>query len=141
MMKEYFQQLQKRNAFSLVIYPENILERRAQEEILRSDESKTYFIYAEVSFATLQEALPMEGDQNLFLDILLQCLQSNIRGSDAIGLLPDGEGLVILMPETQKEGWVRLQKAFNQKLSDRKDLCKVFSEKINPIVYPSCLNK
>lgn len=139
MMKDYFQYLSKKKSFSLTIYPAEILERRAQEEIVRSDENKTYFIYAEASFETLATAIPLEADQNLFLEVLLQCLQSNIRGSDAIGMLPDNKGIVVLMPETQKDGWVRLQKAFAQKLSDRKDLCKAFADHIVPIVYPSCL--
>lgn len=141
MMKDYFQQLTKKKSYSLTIYPAEILERRTQEEIVRSDENKTYFIYAEVNFETLEKALPMEGDQNLFLDIFLQCMQSNIRGSDAVGMLPEDKGLVVLMPETQKDGWARLYKAFVQKLSDRKDICKVFSEYISPIVYPSCLKQ
>lgn len=140
-MKEYFQHLTKKKSFTLTIYPAETLERRAQEEIVRSDENKTYFIYAEASFAALEAAIPLEADQNLFLDIFLQCLQSNIRGSDAIGMLPGDSGVVLLMPETQKDGWVRFQKAFSQKLADRKDLCKAFAETITPIVYPSCLQK
>ncbi len=140
MMWDYFIRLSKKKSFLPFIYPADLFERRAQEEIVRSDECKNFFVYAEINFKMIEQCISEEDDQKLFISVLSQCLQSDIRGSDAIGELPDKEGIVLLMPETKESAWNRLKKSFREKLPDRKDLCSIFDKKIHPIVYPPYLD-
>ena len=142
MLYEYFQQSLKKKSFSsMIIYPAEILERRAQEEMVRSDKHHTYFVYAEIDFNHLDQHILHESDQELFITILLQVLNSDIRSTDILGLLPNNQGFVVLMPEAKEKAWFRIRRSFGEKLSDRPDLHKIFKEQIHPIVYPICLSK
>lgn len=142
MLYDYFQENVKKKSFSsMVVYPADILERRAQEEMIRSDKHNTYFVYAEIDFNLLDQSILHESDQDLFITILLQVLKSDIRATDIIGLLPENQGIVVLMPEAKEKAWFRIRRSFGEKLADRPDLHKIFKEQVRPIVYPICLKK
>jgi len=142
MIQEYFQQNIKKKSFSsIVVYPADILDQRTQEEMLRSEKYNSSFIYAEVDFNLLDQHILHESDQDLFITILLQVLQSDTRITDIIGLLPDNQGFVVLMPEAKEKAWFRIKRSFAEKLADRPDLSKIFKEHVHPIVYPIYLKK
>lgn len=141
-MKACFEHLTKRKFFKATIYPVELFERRVQEEIARSDENNDSFVYTEIEFDMIKENIASEQDRKLFLLAVLQCLQFDMRSSDSIGLLPDDKGFVVLMPESHGVyAWKRLQLAFGNRIADRPDFVKLFKEKIQPIVYPTCLEQ
>ena len=54
MMKEYLFNLIKKHQYNISIYTEDIFERRCQEEIIRSDEDNSSFLYIELDFETIE---------------------------------------------------------------------------------------
>ena len=98
----------------MIVYPAEILERRAQEEMVRSDKHHTYFVYAEIDFNHLDQHILHESDQELFITILLQVLNSDIRSTDILGLLPNNQGFVVLMPEAKEKAWFRIRRSFGE---------------------------
>ena len=141
MMWEYFIHLAKKKSFLKMIYPANIFERRIQEEIVRTDNSNYFFVYTEFDFENLKPFFKTKEDSELFVRTLLNCLINDIRSSDAIGFLPKERGVGVLMPESSNNAFDRIVHAFANKIPERKDLCSVLKEKVNPIIYPLCLSE
>ena len=57
-MKELLYNLIRKHKYSISIYTEEIFERRCQEEIIRSDEDNSSFVYLEFDFESLKKELP-----------------------------------------------------------------------------------
>ena len=66
MMKELLYNLIRKHKYNISIYTEEIFERRCQEEIIRSDEDDSSFVYLEFDFEALKKELPDEGDFTQF---------------------------------------------------------------------------
>ena len=73
MMKELLYNLIRKHKYNISIYTEEIFERRCQEEIIRSDEDNSSFVYLEFDFEALRKEMPDEGEFNQFWNSFLRC--------------------------------------------------------------------
>ena len=73
MMKELLFNLIRKHHYNISIYTEEIFERRCQEEIIRSDEEKSSFVYVEFDFNTINRMIP-DQDSLMKFWVKLVCL-------------------------------------------------------------------
>jgi hypothetical protein len=141
MMKEYLFNLIKKHQYNISIYTEDIFERRCQEEIIRSDEDKSSFVYIEFDFEAIDNVLGNETNSQQFWNIFLETLSKNKRGNDILGLLEHESGIGLLLLDSKLDGWIRLIGRFNRTASKHNfDIINLVLEKnVKPIVYPSCI--
>ena len=141
MMKELLFNLIRKHKYNISIYTEEIFERRCQEEIIRSDEDNSSFVYLEFDFETLKKELPDEGDFNKFWNSFFSVLSSGSRGSDIIGFLENGSGIGMLLLDSKLDGWQRIKGRIEQKVdADNNGKIKAILDKIvKPILYPACI--
>ena len=66
MMKEDLFNLIKKHQYNISIYTEDIFERRCQEEIIRSDEDNSSFVYIEFDFESIDKILGNETNSQHF---------------------------------------------------------------------------
>ncbi len=140
-MKEYLFNLIKKHQYNISIYTEDIFERRCQEEIIRSDEDKSSFVYIEFDFEAIDNVLGNETNSQQFWNIFLETLSKNKRGNDILGLLEHESGIGLLLLDSKLDGWIRLIGRFNRTASKHNfDIINLVLEKnVKPIVYPSCI--
>ena len=62
MIKEFLLNWIKNQKYGIVVYPTELFDLRIQEEMIRADESKEYFVYVEVNFAKIRETLKTDSD-------------------------------------------------------------------------------
>ena len=141
-MKQEIFKLIRKHHFNISIYTEDIFERRCQEEIIRSDEDKSSFVYLEFDFSAIEKIL---GDRDTciqFWDVFLTALNKNSRGSDILGFLENGSGLGMLLLDSKIESWIRIRGRLLQTANDMdfKGLANLLSAVIKPIVYPACVS-
>lgn len=141
MMKEYLFNLIKKHQYNISIYTEDIFERRCQEEIIRSDEDNSSFVYIEFDFENLETILGNKANALQFWNIFLETLSKNKRGSDIIGFLEHESGIGLLLLDSKLEGWTRVAGRFQRTASKHNfDIMNlVFENYVKPIVYPSCI--
>ena len=141
-MKQELFKLIRKHHFNIAIYTEDIFERRCQEEIIRSDEDKSSFVYLEFDFAAIREQVGDENANIQFWEIFLTALNKNNRGSDIIGFLENETGLGMLLLDSKIEGWVRVRGRILQTASDKglNIAAPVLTALVKPIVYPACIN-
>ena len=140
-MKEYLFNLIKKHQYNISIYTEDIFERRWQEEIIRSDEDKSSFVYIEFDFDSINATLGNESNSQQFWNIFMETLSKNKRGNDILGLLEHESGIGLLLLDSKLDGWIRLIGRFNRTASKHNfDIINLVLEKnVKPIVYPSCI--
>ena len=140
-MKEYLFNLIKKHQYNISIYTEDIFERRCQEEIIRSDEDKSSFVYIEFDFDSIDNTLGNESNSQLFWNIFLETLSKNKRGNDILGFLEHESGIGLLLLDSKIDGWTRLIGRFIRTASKHNfDIMNLVLEKnVKPIVYPSCI--
>ena len=141
-MKQELFKLIRKHHFNISIYTEDIFERRCQEEIIRSDEDKSSFVYLEFDFSAIEKILKDRDTCIQFWEVFLTALNKNCRGSDVIGFLENESGLGMLLFDSRIESWIRirgrlLQTAINM---DFKEMPNLLSSIIKPIVYPACVS-
>ena len=140
-MKEDLFNLIKKHQYNISIYTEDIFERRCQEEIIRSDEDKSSFVYIEFDFESINATLGNESNSQQFWNIFMETLSQNKRGSDILGFLEHESGIGLLLLDSKTDGWNRLLGRFKQTAGDRNfeimDL--VLDKNVRPIVYPACI--
>ena len=141
MMKELLFNLIRKHKYNISIYTEEIFERRCQEEIIRSDEDNSSFVYLEFDFEILKKELPDEGDFNKFWNSFFSVLSSGSRGSDIIGFLEHESGIGMLLLDSKLDGWQRIKGRIEQKVdADNNGKIKAILDKIvKPILYPACI--
>ncbi|MBO6076895.1 MAG: hypothetical protein J6P15_07210 [Fibrobacter sp.] len=140
MMKELLYNLIRKHKYSISIYTEEIFERRCQEEIIRSDEDNSSFVYLEFDFESLKKELPDEDVFMQFWDSLFAVLSSGSRGSDIVGFLEHESGLGMLLLDSKLDGWQRIKGRIEQKTSNNLEKVKdVLDKTIKPILYPACI--
>ena len=141
MMKEDLFNLIKKHQYNISIYTEDIFERRCQEEIIRSDEDNSSFVYIEFDFDNLEKILGNKANALQFWNIFLETLSKNKRGSDIIGFLEHESGIGLLLLDSKLEGWTRVAGRFQRTASKHNfDIMNlVFEKNMKPIVYPSCI--
>ena len=116
-------------------------ERRCQEEIIRSDEDKSSFVYLEFDFKTIKEMLKTDEQNEIFWEVFLESLTKNSRGSDIIGFLENNSGLGMLLLDSKLEGWNRVRGRIEQ-IAQRREfsaISLILPNAVRPIVYPACI--
>ena len=142
-MKQELFKLIRKHRFNISIYTAEIFERRCQEEIIRSDEDKSSFVYLELDFAAIRKLLQTEEESMEFWDVFLTALDKNNRGSDIIGFLEQESGIGMLLLDSMLPGWERIKGRIVQTAREQGlDTSKlVLDDIIKPIVYPACIQK
>ena len=96
-MKQELFKLIRKHHFNISIYTAEIFERRCQEEIIRSDEDQSSFVYLEFDFDEIKKVAQSDEDSLRFLEVMLTALNRNNRGSDILGFLENDSGLGMLL--------------------------------------------
>ena len=140
-MKDYLFNLIKKQQYNISIYTEDIFERRCQEEIIRSDEDNSSFVYIEFDFESIDSTLGNETNSQQFWSVFMETLSKNKRGDDVLVFLEHESGIGLLLLDSKLEGWTRLVGRFKQTASSQNfDLIGlVFQDNVRPIVYPACI--
>ena len=140
-MKELLFNLIRKHKYNISIYTEEIFERRCQEEIIRSDEDNSSFVYLEFDFETLKRELPDEGNFIQFWDSFFSVLSSGSRGSDIIGFLEHESGLGMLLLDSKLDGWERIKGRIEQKsaVNNLEKVSEILDKTVKPILYPACI--
>ena len=141
MMKETLFEIIRKCRFNISIYTAEIFERRCQEEIIRSDEDKSSFVYLEFDFKTIKEMLKTDEQNEIFWEVFLESLTKNSRGSDIIGFLENNSGLGMLLLDSKLEGWNRVRGHIEQ-IAQRREfsaISLILPNAVRPIVYPACI--
>jgi len=140
-MKDYLFNLIKKHQYNISIYTEDIFERRCQEEIIRSDEDNSSFVYIEFDFISIDSILGNKFNSQQFWNIFLETLSQNKRGNDILGFLEHESGIGLLLLDSKLDGWTRLVGRFIRTANEHgftiMDL--VLEKNVKPIVYPSCI--
>jgi hypothetical protein len=97
-------QIAKRRSKDIFLYEASYFTLRLQEEMVRSDISGLPFGLLELPFAVLDRLCPPEIDPRDFWDAVMTALLEHSRGSDFKGILPDGVGLGVVLPESERAG-------------------------------------
>jgi len=140
-MKQELFKLIRKHRFNTSIYTAEIFERRCQEEIIRSDEDKSSFVYLEFDFNAIQKIAKTEEDALQFWDVFLTALNRNNRGSDILGFLENDTGLGMLLLDSKIEGWIRVRgRILQTAVSENYPLAQtIITSVVRPIVYPTCI--
>jgi len=140
-MKDYLFNSIKKHQYNISIYTEDIFERRCQEEIIRSDEDNSSFVYVEFDFNSIEHILGNKSNSQQFWNIFLETLSQNKRGNDILGFLEHENGIGLLLLDSKLDGWTRLAGRFIRTASkhDFEIMNLVFENNVKPIVYPSCI--
>ena len=140
-MKELLYNLIRKHKYGISIYTEEIFERRCQEEIIRSDEDNSSFVYLEFDFETLKKELPDESEYAQFWNSIFAVLSSGSRGSDIVGFLEHESGIGMLLLDSKLDGWLRVKGRIEQKAdADNNGKIKAILDKVvKPILYPACI--
>lgn len=143
MMKELLFNLIRKHHYNISIYTEEIFERRCQEEIIRSDEEKSSFVYVEFDFNTINRMIPDQDSLMKFWDIFFMALSKNNRGSDIIGFLEQESGIGMLLLDSMLPGWERIKGRIEQTAREQghDTFAPILNDAIKPIVYPACIQK
>ena len=141
-MKQELFKLIRKHHFNISIYTEEIFERRCQEEIIRSDEDQSSFVYLEFDFGAIRKILQSEDANIQFWEVFLTALNKNNRGSDIIGFLENETGLGMLLLDSKIEGWIRVRGRILQTADSMgfNSAASLISSTVRPIVYPACIN-
>ena len=140
-MKEQLFNLIKKHQYNISIYTEDIFERRCQEEIIRSDEDKSSFVYIEFDFENIDNTLGNKANSQQFWNVFMETLSQNKRGNDILGFLEHESGIGLLLLDSKLDGWTRLAGRFLRIASKHNfDIMNLVLDKnVKPIVYPSCI--
>lgn len=141
MMKEQLFNLIGKYRFNISIYTKELFERRCQEEIIRSDEDKTSFVYLEFNFDQIARKFENAEDNLKFWKIFLEALAKNNRGCDIIGFIENEAGLGMLLLDSKVEGWMRVKGRIEQtaNINNFPHVSEILSTLVTPIVYPACI--
>lgn len=141
MMKEMLFNLIGKHHYNISIYTEEIFERRCQEEIIRSDEEQSSFVYLEFNFESIRNLAGSDELNIQFWGSFLATLVKNSRGSDIIGFLENTTGIGMLLLDSKIEGWKRMKGRIEQTASEKgfSNMPQILDSLIKPIVYPACV--
>ena len=141
MMKELLFNLIRKHKYNISIYTEDIFERRCQEEIIRSDEDNSSFVYLEMDFQLLQKEISDIDTQAQFWNVLFAALNNNSRGSDILGFLEHESGIGMLLLDSKLEGWNRVKGRIEQMGSvlNFPSVKNILDKVVKPILYPACI--
>lgn len=140
-MKELLFNLIRKYKYDISIYTEEIFERRCQEEIIRSDEDNSSFVYIEFDFEAVRNALKSDEANSTFWEVFLASLNKSNRGSDIIGFLEHESGLGMLLLDSKLEGWNRVKGRIEQMGTTMGFTLvnSILNDAVKPIIYPACI--
>jgi hypothetical protein len=140
-MKQELFKLIRKHHFNISIYTAEIFERRCQEEIIRSDEDQSSFVYLEFDFEEIKKIAQSDEDSLRFLEVMLTALNRNNRGSDILGFLENDSGLGMLLLDSKIEGWIRVRGRILQCANSEgfPNAGNIIASVVKPIVYPTCI--
>lgn len=140
-MKEELFNLIEKHHYNISIYTEEIFERRCQEEIIRSDEEQSSFVYLEFNFESILNFLGSDEANLSFWESFMATLVRNNRGSDILGFLENTTGLGMLLLDSKIEGWKRVKGRLEQTANERgfANMSLILDTLVKPIVYPACI--
>jgi hypothetical protein len=140
-MKQELFKLIRKHHFNISIYTAEIFERRCQEEIIRSDEDQSSFVYLEFDFDEIKKVAQSDEDSLRFLEVMLTALNRNNRGSDILGFLENDSGLGMLLLDSKIEGWIRVRGRILQCANSEgfSKATNIIASVVKPIVYPTCI--
>ena len=140
-MKELLFNLIRKHKYNISIYTEDIFERRCQEEIIRSDEDNSSFVYLEMDFQLLQKEISDVDMQAQFWNVFFAALNNNSRGSDILGFLEHESGIGMLLLDSKLEGWNRVKGRIEQKarVMGFSNIKEIINKTVKPILYPACI--
>ena len=140
-MKQELFKLIRKHHFNISIYTAEIFERRCQEEIIRSDEDQSSFVYLEFDFEEIKKVAQSDEDSLRFLEVMLTALNRNNRGSDILGFLENDSGLGMLLLDSKIEGWIRVRGRILQCANSEgfPNAGNIIASVVKPIVYPTCI--
>lgn len=140
-MKELLFNLIRKYKYDISIYTEEIFERRCQEEIIRSDEDNSSFVYIEFDFEAVHNALKSDEANSTFWEVFLASLNKSNRGSDIIGFLEHESGLGMLLLDSKLEGWNRVKGRIEQMGTTMGFTLvnSILNDAVKPIIYPACI--
>ncbi|MBR4916971.1 MAG: hypothetical protein IKZ45_07840 [Fibrobacter sp.] len=140
-MKQELFKLIRKHHFNISIYTTEIFERRCQEEIIRSDEDQSSFVYLEFDFAEIKKVAQNDDDALKFWETMLTALNRNNRGSDILGFLENDSGLGMLLLDSKIEGWIRVRGRILQCADSQgfQKAASIITSVVKPIVYPTCI--
>lgn len=140
-MKEFLFNLIRKRKYNISIYTEDVFERRCQEEIIRSDNDNSFFVYLEFDFEVLRKKIDDETKFTNFWEILFATINKDVRRSDIVGFLENATGIGILLFDTKIIGWERIKNRMVQESNsyEFQNFAKILDEVIKPILYPACI--
>ena len=140
-MKQELFKLIRKHHLNISIYTAEIFERRCQEEIIRSDEDQSSFVYLEFDFDEIKKVAQSDEDSLRFLEVMLTALNRNNRGSDILGFLENDSGLGMLLLDSKIEGWIRVRGRILQCANSEgfSKATNIIASVVKPIVYPTCI--
>ena len=138
MISKFFQDYVKKQKYGLVVYPNDLFELRIQEEMIRADEYKSFYVYAEMDFTAIQNALPKDEEEK-FWDAVFKGIATKGRGSDVVGLLENGIGIIML--DSKMDGWLRLVGRFKEFAKNSVSDIDRPIETIKAFVYPAHIER
>jgi len=140
MMKKIIFNGIKNHKYDLIMYPAEFFELRIQEEIVRTDEYKSSFVYVEMDFKKIKASLRDDEDELAFWEAALRSMAIKKRGSDVLGFLQDDAGVGLLLLDSKMEGWIRLQGRISEfcRLTIG-DISTTIKKATRAFVYPACL--
>lgn len=140
-MKKFLFNLIRKRKYNIYIYTEDVFERRCQEEIIRSDNDNSFFVYLEFDFEVLRKKIDNETKFTNFWEILFATINKDVRRSDIVGFLENATGIGILLFDTKIIGWERIKNRMVQMSNsyEFQNFAKILDEVIKPILYPACI--
>jgi len=139
MIPEFFHSYIKKQKNGVVLYPNDLFDQRVQEEMIRADEYKSYFVYAEIDFDSIRNALPQDQEEK-FWEAVFKSFATKGRGSDVLGILENESGVGIIMLDSKMDGWDRLVGRIKEFTKNSiNDIDKPLNT-IKAFVYPAYIN-
>ncbi len=136
MISESFLDYINKQKYDTVIYPNDLFDLRVQEEMIRADEYKSFFVYAEFLFESIHKALPAD-DEKKFWKAVFKSFATQGRGSDVMGFLENDKGIGILLIDSEMNGWQRLAGRIREYSKDSiADISKPLNS-VKAFVYPA----
>lgn len=136
MISKFFPDCIKKQKYGIVIYPNDLFELRVQEEMIRADEYKSFFVYVEMDFRAIRAALPSDEEEK-FWKAVFSSFATKGRGSDVIGFLENESGIGLVLLDSMMDGWHRLAGRFKEFAKDSVADIQRPLDTIKALVYPA----
>ncbi len=135
MISKFFQDCIKKQKYGIVIYPNDLFELRVQEEMIRADGYRSFFVYVEMDFLAIRDTLPQDEEEK-FWKAVFRGFATKGRGSDVVGFLENESGIGLIMLDSKMDGWRRLAGRFKEFAKDSVTDIQRPLDTVKAFVYP-----